>query len=96
MWEEGLYLGIKPTGEVIVRDRCGVWLTRTVRRTTAKEKWERSNLEMIVAVPWRKHEDDSNMDGKRVQGEVVLMDKDYREKLEMEQHFLAEEISHNA
>ena len=44
------------TGEVILRNPNGVWLTRMVRR---KKRWERSNLEMIVAVPWRKNEDDA-------------------------------------
>ena len=40
-------LGIKATtGEVIVGDRNGVWLTRIVRKKTAKERCERSNLQM--------------------------------------------------
>ena len=52
MWEEGVYLGIKAnTREVTVENRKGVWLTRTVWRQTAGERWEHSNLEMIVAVP---------------------------------------------
>ena len=59
MWEDGIYLGVKATtAEVIVGNRNGVWLTRTVRRKPAKERWDRSNLEMVVAVPWRKNEDD--------------------------------------
>ena len=48
----------------------------------AKERWDRSNLEMVVAVPWRKNEDD----GERLKSEVVAMDKEYREKLEAEEH----------
>ena len=59
--------------------------TRTVRRKTARERWEQSNLEMIVAVPWRKNEDNEKMAGGRLKGEVVLMEKD-QEKLEMEEH----------
>ena len=47
-------------------DRSGVWLTGTVSRKTARERWERSNLEMIVAVPWRKSDDDAKMDGERL------------------------------
>ena len=44
------YLGIKAaTGEIIVGNRNGVWLTRTVRRKTARRRWDRRNLEMIVA-----------------------------------------------
>ena len=50
------------------------------------ERWDRSNLEMIVAVPWRKNADDAKMDGERPKGEVVTMDNDYKEKLEMEEH----------
>ena len=50
-----------------------------------RDRWERSNLGMIVAVPWCKKEDDANMDGERLEGEVVMMDKDYKEKLETEE-----------
>ena len=62
---------------------CG---SRDGPKETATERCERSNLEMIVAVPWRKNEDDEKMDGERLEGEVVLMDKDFRDKLEMEEH----------
>ena len=80
-------LGIKETtGEVIAGSQNGGWLTRTVWRKTARERWERSNVEMIVAVPWRKNEDDAKMDGERQKGEVVMMDNDYKEKLETEEH----------
>ena len=43
---------------------------------------------MIVAVPWRKNEDDANMDGERLKGEAVMTDKNYKEKLETEEHVL--------
>ena len=80
-------LGSKATiGEVNVGESNGVWLTRTVRKKTATERCERSNLEMIVAVPLRKNEDGEKMNGERLEGEVVLMDKDFRDKLEMEEH----------
>ena len=83
MWEDGIYLGVKAgTAEIIVENRNGVWLTRTVRRKPTKERWDRSNLEMVVAAPWRKNEDDPKMDGERLKSEVVAMDKEYREKLE--------------
>ena len=62
-------------------NRNGVWLARTVRRKPAKERWDRSNLEMVVAVPWRKNEDDSKMDGERLKSEVIVMDKEYKEKV---------------
>ena len=47
---------------------CG--FTRSVWRKTARERWDRSNLEMMVAVPWRKNEDDAKMDGEGLKGEV--------------------------
>ena len=40
----------------------------------------------FVAVPWRKNEDDTKMDGERLKSEVIVMDKEYREKLEAEEH----------
>ena len=65
----------------IVGTPSGVWLTRTVRRKTARERWDSSNLEMIVAVQWRKNEDDAKMDGEPLKGEVVMMDKGLQGKL---------------
>ena len=54
----------------MVQNRHGVGLTRTVRRKTARARWERSNLEMIVAVPWRKNEDETmpRWDGEHLEG----------------------------
>ena len=75
-----MYLGIKATtGEVIVGNGNGVWLARAVRRKTARERSERRNLGMFVVVPWRKNEHHANMDGERLKGEVVTIDKDYKE-----------------
>ena len=38
--EDGVYLSVKATtAEVIVGNRNGVWLTRTVRRKPAKEQF---------------------------------------------------------
>ena len=56
-------MGIKATTAevIIVGDRNGVWLTRTVRKKTAEERCERSNLQMIVAFPLRNNEDDEKM-----------------------------------
>ena len=69
MWEDGVCLGIKATtGEVTVEDRNDVWLTGKVQRKTARERWERSNLEMIVAGPWRKHKNDAKIGGERLKG----------------------------
>ena len=87
--KDGIYLGVKATtAEVIVGNRSGVWLKRTVRRKLGKERWIRSNLEMVVAVPWRKNEDDPKMDGERLKSEVIVMDKAYKEKLEAQEHVL--------
>ena len=55
-------------------------------KTRPRERWYRSNLEMIVAVPWRKNEDDPKMNGERLKSEVIVMDKEYKEKLEAEEH----------
>ena len=77
-------------GEDIVVNPNGVWLTKSVQRKTARERCEERNLEMIVAVLRRKNEDDAKMNGERVKGEVVMMDRDYKEKLEMEEHFLVQ------
>ena len=85
MLEDGVCLGMKATtGDVTVGNGHGFWLTRTVWRKTPRERWDRSNLEMIVAVPWCENEDDAKMEGERLEGEVVMMHKDYKETLEME------------
>ena len=79
-----MYLGVKATTgerEVIVASRNGVWLTRTGGRQREKDG-ERSNVETIVAVPWSKNEADAKMDVERPEGEVVMMDKDYKKKTE--------------
>ena len=41
---------------------------------------------MVVAFPWHKNEVDPKMDGERLKGEVVTMDKEYKERLETEEH----------
>ena len=52
MWEDGVYLGIKgSTGEIMVGDGKGVWVTRTVRRKTLEERWDRKHLDMIKDAP---------------------------------------------
>ena len=53
-----MYLCVKATtGQVFVV----FWLIRTVRMKTARERWERSNLQMIVAFPMRKNEANAKM-----------------------------------
>ena len=51
-------------------NRSGVWFTTTVWRKTVRERWDRSNLEMIAAVLWRKKEDDAKMNGVCLKGKV--------------------------
>ena len=63
--------------EFIVGDQRGIWLTRTVYINYEN----RDNLS-IVSVPWRKNDDDPKIVGERIQGDVVVMDKDLRENLE--------------
>ena len=57
-------------------NRNTVWLRSTVLRTTAPNRLERSDLQMIAVLPWCKNEDDENTDGERHEGEVALMDKE--------------------
>ena len=47
------------------------WLTRRSRRKPERERWERGNLNKIVGVPWRKNEDDPEMDGCRDDGQIT-------------------------
>ena len=87
MWEDGVFLGVKgSTGEIIVGNEKGVWVTRTVRRKPEEERWDRKNIEKIVGVPWRKNDQDKNTDGEAMKGEVRIMDKEYRERMQMEGH----------
>ena len=77
MWEDGVHLGIdETTGEVVVENNDTVWLTRTVQRKTAPDRWERSDLEMVAVLPWCKNADDERKDGERHEGDVVLMDEE--------------------
>ena len=85
MWEDGVFLGVKgSTGEVIVGNEKGVWVTRAVRRKPEEERWDRKNIEKIVGVPWRKNEEDKNADGEAMRGEVRVMDKESRERRQAE------------
>ena len=83
MWEDGIFLGIKgSTGEMIVGDEKGVWRTRTIRRKPVGDRWDRENLKYVGGVPWS--------DGEGGHGdpktEVVIMDKEYRERVQTENH----------
>ena len=39
-----------------------------------------------MGVPWCKNEDEAKIDGETTNGVVVMMDTDYKEKLEREEH----------
>ena len=83
MWNDGVFLGMKGgTGEIIVGDERGVWVTRSVRRKPIEERWDRENLGRIVGVPWRKSEGDECADGEGMETDVRVMDSEYRERLE--------------
>ena len=47
---DGVFLGgVKgSTGKLIIGDKKGVWVTRTVRRKPEEEIWGRENVENIV------------------------------------------------
>ena len=36
---------------------------------------------MVVGVPWKKNEDDKNADGEEMKTEVIVMDKEYKERM---------------
>ena len=47
-----------------------------------------------MVVPWRKNEGDVKMNEERLQGEVVVMEKDHKEKLKMKEHVLVPKRAH--
>ena len=84
LWREGVFLGVKgSTGEYIVGDERGVWRTRTIQRKPVEERWQKSNLDLVVGVPWKKNGDDEKADGEMLKTEVIYMDEGYRERMEM-------------
>ena len=52
-------------------------------KRTARERWDRSKPEIIVAVERRPRKQWTEIVSK---GVVVMMDEDYKEKLELEEH----------
>ena len=86
MWEDGVFLGVKgSTGEMIVGDEKGVWRTRTLRRKPEGERWSRENLKYIGGVPW-KLVSGGGEEGEGPKTEVIIMDKEYRERMKAEDH----------
>ena len=71
MWEDGLSWCIKVTTG---HSHRGEPKWRLAHKNGPEEDSEKDGNEAIVAVPWRKNEDDAKMDGKRLKGEVVMMD----------------------
>ena len=62
----------------------GIWMTRTVRRKTFEDRWRRENLELVGGVPWRMLRNEAG-EGDELKNDVVIMDKDYRERLRKEE-----------
>ena len=74
-----------PLGKLTCMWEDGIYLG--VKATTAEVIVGNRNgvwLTRVVAVPWRKNEDDPKMDGERLKSEVIVMDKEFKEKLEAE------------
>ena len=64
MWEDGIFLGVKGTTEkIIVGDAGGIHRTRSIQRKPREERWNKDNLKMVAGVPWKKSEDDPEVDG---------------------------------
>ena len=73
----------------LLKESCGIgseherssWEIETARVdencSAAKERWDGSDLEMVVAVPLRNKEDGPKMDGERLKSEVIVMDQEY-------------------
>ena len=65
LWQDGVYLGIKgTTGEFIVADAGGIRRTRTIQRKPVDDRWKEDVLAIVRDVPWRKSDDDPEVDGK--------------------------------
>ena len=53
LWEVGIYTGYKAqTGEHMVNNKDGAFVTRTIKRMPEEIRWNETNLEMIVSTPW--------------------------------------------
>ena len=66
-----------------IETACG--LRELFGEIPARERWDRIKFEMVVAVPWRKNED-TKMDGEHLRSEVIVMNKEYKENFEAEEH----------
>ena len=62
------------------------WETEAACASGDQSGGSRSNLDKIVAVPWHKNEDDPGTDGETLTGGIVMMDRDYKEKLVRGEH----------
>jgi hypothetical protein len=83
LWDDGVCLGVRgKSGEIIVGNSKGVWKTRTVQRKPKQERWRSENLDVVVGVPWLRHDDDPNADGEKVET-VKLSEKQVEEEKEM-------------
>ena len=77
MWEDGVFLGVKgSTAELIVGDRRGIFLTRTMRRKPEEERWSADNLELVSGIPWRTGPEEEGY-GEAMRLDLETLDKDY-------------------
>ena len=82
MWEDGIYLGMKgTTAEMIVGSTAGVFRTRTVRRIPMEKRWSKENLKFVNGVPWRKSDEDPNVDGEKMKSRQLTEEevKEFKE-----------------
>lgn len=86
-WEDGVHLGMKgSTGETIVGDERGVWVTRAVRMKPEAESWDRKSLDNIVDIPWSLGKPLSGAEAiGEFKADVTAMGKDYRETIRQEE-----------
>ena len=78
MWDDGVFLGIKgTTNGIIVGTKADIFRTRSVARKPMQERWDTDNLDLLGVVPWRKSDDDPNVDGEKLEGrEMTQEEKD--------------------
>lgn len=63
-------------GEIIVANETGIWRTRTTRRRPADERWQLANLDLVRGAPWRKNDDNPNIDGETMKGVVFPLERE--------------------
>ena len=66
MWSDGIFLGIKGTaGEFLIGDGVDIHRARRIQRRPLEDRWKDDNLKFATGVPWRRNDDDPNVDGEK-------------------------------